>query len=148
MTERITIKGNKLKLLTKSWENDEFVLIVILLIIHSTLDGGSTLVKLKKIAFIFDAVKKDLKISKISTALAAPWVVSTDIRKKLILAYTKDLIVMENPNAGFGVKLTDLGVKLIDEIVEKNIMPTTRLQILRLCKAVSDKQLKNQNLIW
>lgn len=148
MIEKITIKGNKLKILTKSWENDQFVLIVILLIIYSTLEGSSTLVKLKKLAFIFDAVKKDLKISKISTALASPWVVSTELRKKLILAYQKGFIVMESPASGFGIKLTSLGETVVKEIMDNDIIPTTSMQISRMCKAVSDKQLKNQDLIW
>jgi len=148
MNKGLTIQGNRIKVLAQSWEDDKFVLIVILLIVNSTLQGNSTLVKLKKIAFIFDAVKKDIKISKISTALASPWVISTELRKKLILAYQKNMIVMENPKTGFGVKLTELGEKVVKEIEDNNILPTIRLQILRMCKAVSDKELKNQDLIW
>jgi len=148
MNEKLTIQGNKVKVLTNSWENDQFVLVVILLIIKYTLDGRSKLVKLKKMAFIFDAVKKELQISKISTALSSPWVVSAELRKKLILAYEKRLIVMENPSSDFGLKLTVLGEELVTEVETLNIIPSTRAHIIKLCRVISDKELKNQDLIW
>lgn len=145
MDNKIKIQGNKIKVLQTYWDNDQIVLLIILLIIKYSIFGNSLSVSLKKVAFILDAVKKNVLVSKLSTLLASPWEISDELRKKIILAHEKQYINIKD-NVSF--MLTTKGEALVDQIEKLNLIPETRQEIFLLCKGVKSTELKNQHLIW
>lgn len=148
MNERLKIKGNKIKVFEKYWENDEVSVIMILLVLHYSIGGKTLSVQLKKIAFILDAVKKNLNVSKLSTLLSSPWHISDGMRKMVIIAFEKGFLDIKETNSIISFSLTTEGSALIEKIEREKILPDLFSDIKIWSKAVSNNELKNQRLIW
>lgn len=148
MNERLKIKGNKIKVFEKYWENDEVSVIMILLVLHYSIGGKTLSVQLKKIAFILDAVKKNLNVSKLSTLLSSPWHISDGMRKMVIIAFEKGFLDIKETNSIISFSLTTEGSALIEKIEREKILPDLSSDIKIWSKAVSNNELKNQRLIW
>ena len=148
MNERLKIKGNKIKVFEKYWENDEVSVIMILLVLHYSIGGKTLSVQLKKIAFILDAVKKNLNVSKLSTLLSSPWHISDGMRKMVIIAFEKGFLDIKETNSIISFSLTTEGSALIEKIEREKILPDLSSDIKIWSKAVSNDELKNQRLIW
>lgn len=148
MNERLKIKGNKIKVFEKYWENDDVSVIMILLVLHYSIGGKTLSVQLKKIAFILDAVKKNLNVSKLSTLLSSPWHISDGMRKMVIIAFEKGFLDIKETNGIISFSLTTEGSALIEKIDREKILPDLSSDIKIWSKAVSNNELKNQRLIW
>lgn len=148
MDNKVKIQGNKIKILQTYGDNDKMVVLMVLLIIKHSIFGSCLSVSLKKVAFILDAVKKNVSVSKLSTLLASPWEISDELRKKIILAHEKQYISIKEVNSHISFMLTANGEALVDQIEELNLIPEIRQEIFRLCKGVKSTELKNQHLIW
>ncbi|QBO59506.1 hypothetical protein [Chryseobacterium salivictor] len=148
MNERLKIKGNKIKVFEKYWENDDVSVIMILLVLHYSIGGKTLSVQLKKIAFILDAVKKNLNVSKLSTLLSSPWHISDGMRKMVIIAFEKGFLDIKETNSIISFSLTTEGSALIEKIEREKILPDLSSDIKIWSKAVSNNELKNQRLIW
>jgi|GEM_PF-1599629 len=148
MSEKLKIKGNKIKILDAYWDNEEVAIIIILLIVNYSISGNVKLVPLKKIAFIFDALKKNVPISKLSVQLSSPWDISDGLRKKIIIAFERELLEIKNPQTGISFSLSIKGKSLVDQIESKNILPELSNEIKKWSIEVKNNELKNQYLIW
>ena len=148
MDNKVKIQGNKIKVLQAYWDNDQMVVLMILLIIKYSIFGNSLSVSLKKVAFVLDAVKKNVTVSKLSILLASPWEISDELRKKIILAHEKQYIAIKEVNSVISFQLTTKGEALVEQIEKLDLVPETRQEIVRLCKGVRSTELKNQHLIW
>lgn len=148
MNEKITIKGNKIKILEGYQDNDQINILMILLIIKYSVNGKTLSVPLKKIAFILDSVKKNVSVKKLSTLLSSPWEISGSLRKNIILSHEKKYLVIKDNNAVISFGLSVTGSSIVTEMEENNIMPEIRKEIMKWCKAVSMTELKKQQLIW
>ena len=148
MTSRVEIKGNKIKVFEDYQDNDQINILMILLIINFSTDKRTLSIPLKKIAFILDAVKKNIPVSKISTQLSIPWSISSMLRKNIILAHEKKYVILKDSNGSFGVGLDKNGENVVKEVEENDLIPEIRKEIMKMCKAVSSKELKKQILIW
>jgi hypothetical protein len=148
MNEKITIKGNKIKILEGYQDNDQINILMILLIIKYSVNGKTLSVPLKKIAFILDAVKKNVSVKKLSTLLSSPWEISGSLRKNIILSHEKKYLVIKDNNGVISFGLSVTGSSIATEMEENNIMPEIRKEIMKWCKAVSMTELKKQQLIW
>lgn len=148
MNEKLKIKGNKVKVFEGFWDNDEIAIIMILLILHYSISGNTRSVQLKKVAFILDAVKKESKISKLSTLLSSPWEISEGIRKNVVLAHEKEFLDIKSNNDIISFSLTVKGISLVQQIEDDEILPELSANIKLWAKAVSNSELKNQLLIW
>ncbi|AWK04784.1 hypothetical protein HYN56_11330 [Flavobacterium crocinum] len=148
MNEKITIKGNKIKILEGYQDNDQINILMILLIIKYSVNGKTLSVPLKKIAFILDAVKKNVSVKKLSTLLSSPWEISGSLRKNIILSHEKKYLVIKDNNGVISFGLSITGLSIVTEVEENNIMPEIRKEIMKWCKAVSMTELKKQQLIW
>ncbi|NMR35335.1 hypothetical protein HIO71_14200 [Chryseobacterium aquaticum] len=148
MNEKLKIKGNKIKVFEKYWENDDVSVIMILLVLHYSISGKTLSVQLKKIAFILDAVKKNLSVSKLSTLLSSPWQISDGMRKMVIIAFEKGFLDIKETNSVISFSLTTKGSALVEKIEKDKILPDLSSNIRVWSKAVSNNELKNQRLIW
>lgn len=148
MNEKLKIKGNKIKVFEKYWENDDVSVIMILLVLHYSIGGKTLSVQLKKIAFIMDAVKKNLNVSKLSILLSSPWHISDGMRKMVIIAFEKGFLDIKETNSIISFSLTTEGSALIEKIEREKILPDLSSDIKIWSKAVSNNELKNQRLIW
>ncbi|MGE8536942.1 MAG: hypothetical protein ACN6OJ_20370 [Chryseobacterium sp.] len=148
MNEKLKIKGNKIKVFERYWENDDMSVIMILLVLHHSIGGKTLSVQLKKIAFILDAVKKNLNVSKLSTLLASPWQISDGMRKMIIIAFEKGFLDIKDANSIVSFSLTTKGSALVEKIEKEKILPDLSSDIKTWSKAVSNNELKNQRLIW
>ncbi|MDR2271250.1 MAG: hypothetical protein LBF27_10130 [Sphingobacterium sp.] len=148
MEKKVRLKGNKLKVLDGFWENDEIMVIMILLILFYSISGKTKSVELNKIAFVIDAVKKSVEMSKFSIALAEPWEISDSLRKRLILAFKKGLLTIQDKNGKVSFALTAAGNELVSTVEKDKILPHLTESIKLWSNAVSISQLKNQQLTW
>jgi predicted transcriptional regulator len=148
MDNKVKIQGNKIKVLQAYWDNDQMVVLMILLIIKYSIFGNSLSVSLKKVAFVLDAVKKNVTVYKLSILLASPWEISDELRKKIILAHEKQFISIKEVNSKVSFQLTTKGEAIVEQIEKLDLLPETRQEIVRLCKRVKSTELKNQHLIW
>ncbi|MDV3616314.1 hypothetical protein CMU80_02485 [Elizabethkingia anophelis] len=148
MNEKLKIKGNKIKVFEKYWENDDVSVIMILLVLHYSISGKTLTVQLKKIAFILDAVKKNLSVSKLSTLLSSPWQISDGIRKMVIIAFEKGFLDIKETNSVISFSLTTKSSALVEKIEKEKILPDLSSNIKVWSKVVSNNELKNQRLIW
>ncbi|MFD2938493.1 hypothetical protein [Flavobacterium sp.] len=148
MNEKITIKGNKIKILEGYQENDQINILMILLIIKYSINGKTLSIPLKKIAFILDAVKKNVSVKKLSTLLSSPWEISSSLRKNIILSHEKKYLVIKESNGIISFGMSATGLSIVTEMEDNNIMPEIREEIMQWCKAVSMSELKKQQLIW
>jgi predicted transcriptional regulator len=148
MDNKVKIQGNKIKVLQAYWDNDQMVVLMILLIIKYSIFGNSLSVSLKKVAFVLDAVKKNVTVYKLSILLASPWEISDELRKKIILAHEKQFISIKEVNSKVSFQLTTKGEAIVEQIEKLDLVPETRQEIVRLCKRVKSTELKNQHLIW
>lgn len=148
MNEKLKIKGNKIKVFEKYWENDDVNVIMILLVLYYSISGKTLSVQLKKIAFILDAVKKNLSVSKLSTLLSSPWQISDGMRKMVIIAFEKGFLDIKENNSVISFSLTTKGSALVEKIEKEKILPDLSSNIKVWSKAVSNNELKNQRLIW
>lgn len=145
---KVKIQGNKIRVLESYWESDQIAVLLILLIIRYSIVGNSLSVPLKKLAFIMDAAKKNVTVSKLSTLLSSPWEISDNLRKRLILAHEKQYIEIKETSAVVSFSLTEKGKTVIQQIEAQNLFPETRQQLLQLCRGVKQSELKNQHLMW
>lgn len=148
MNEKLKIKGNKVKVFDGFWENDKIAVVMILLILYYSIGGNTRSVELRKIAFILDAIKKEAKISKLSTLLSSPWEISEGLRKRVILAHETGLLYIQDNKGNISFTLTSDGINFVQQIENDKILPDLAVSIKLWAKAVSVKQLKNQQLIW
>lgn len=148
MNDKITIKGNKIKILEGYQDNDQINILMILLIIKYSVNGKTLSIPLKKIAFILDAVKKNVSVKKLSTLLSSPWEISGSLRKNIILSHEKKYLIIKDSNGVISFGLSNTGLSIVTEMEENNIMPEIRKEIMKWCKAVSMNELKKQQLIW
>jgi midasin (ATPase involved in ribosome maturation) len=148
MNEKVFIKGNRVKVLEDYYDNDQVAILVILFIIKYSLSGNTKSIPLKKIAFILDCIKKQVPESKKSSLLSVPWSISDSLRKNVILALKKDLIVICESNSKITLKLSNKGVEFIDKIESLDVMPDLRKLINIWSKIVSSNELNKQLLIW
>lgn len=148
MNEKITIKGNKIKILEGYQDNDQINVLMILLIIKYSINGNTLSITLKKIAFILDAVKKNVSVKKLSTLLSSPWEISSSLRKNIILSHEKKYLVIKESNGIISFGMSATGLSIVTEMEDNNIMPEIREEIVQWCKAVSMSELKKQQLIW
>ncbi|PZX59360.1 hypothetical protein LV84_01391 [Algoriphagus ratkowskyi] len=148
MDNKVKIQGNKIKVLQAYRDNDQMAVLMILLIIKQSIYGNSLSVNLKKVAFILDAVKKNVSVSKLSILLASPWEISDELRKKIILAHEKQYISIKEVNSVISFMLTDKGAELVEKVEKLDLLQETRKEIFHLCKGVKATELKNQQLIW
>lgn len=145
---KVKIQGNKIKVLDSYWESDQIAMVLILLIIKYSISGNALSVPLKKLAFILDAAKKSISVSKLSTLLSAPWEISDELRKRLILAHKKEYIEIRESNTIVSFLLTEKGKAIIQQVEIQNLFPETRQQLFQLCRSVKQNELKNQHLMW
>ena len=148
MNNKITIKGNKIKILEGYQDNDQINILMILLIIKYTIDGRSLSIPLKKIAFILDAIKKNVSVNKLSTLLSSPWEISGSLRKNIILSHEKKYLFIKESNGIISFGISSTGLLIVKEMEDNDIMPEIRKEIMQWCKAVSISELKKQQLIW
>jgi len=148
MDNKVKIQGNKIKVLQAYWDSDQMVVLMILLIIKYSISGNSLSVSLKKVAFVLDAVKKNVTVHKLSILLASPWEISDELRKKIILAHEKQFISIKDVNSKVSFQLTTKGEAIVEQIEKLDLLPETRQEIVRLCKKVKSTELKYQHLIW
>jgi len=148
MSNKVEIKGNKIKVFEDFQSNDKINILMILLIINFSTDKRTLSIPLKKIAFILDAVKKNIPLSKISTQLSIPWSISSRLRKNIILAHEKKYVILKDSSGSFGVGLDKDGESVVKEVEQNNLIPEIRNEIMKMCKAVNSKELKKQILIW
>lgn len=148
MSEKVQLKGNKVKVLDGFWENDEIGVIMILMILYYSISGKTKSIELNKIAFIIDAVKKSFEISKLTILLSAPWEIPDALRKRIILAHGRELLAIQDKNGKVGFALTPAGHDLVRVIERDKILPDLTENIKSWSKSVSTNQLKNQQLIW
>lgn len=148
MSEKVQLKGNKLKVLDRFWENDKIGIIMILFILHYSITGKTKSLELNKIAFIIDAIRKSLELSKLSTLLSSPWEISAGLRKRIILAHKKGLLTIHDKNGKVSFELTAVGSELVVSIENQKILSELTDNLKLWSKAVSVSQLKNQQLVW
>lgn len=148
MSEKIHISGNKIKVLDGYQENDQVAVVMILFIIKNSLNGNTKSVQLKKIAFILDAVKKQIPLANLSTLLSSPWDISDSLRKNIILAFEKRLLEIQESQSIISFSLSDQGRHLIEQVESMNLIPDLRKELEKWSKAVSANELKKQHLIW
>jgi hypothetical protein len=148
MSEKIKIKGNKIKVFETYHESDQIAILMTLFIIKYSLSGNTKSVQLKKIAFILDAVKKQVSFFNLGTLLSSPWEISDSLRKNIILAFEKGYILIKESQSVVSFSLSEQGAKLVDEIENLDIIPDIRDKLKKWCKAVSMNELKKQHLIW
>lgn len=148
MSDKVTIKGNKIKILEGYRDNDQINILMILLIIKYSVNGKTLSIPLKKIAFILDAVKKNISINKLSTLLSSPWEISGALRKNIILSHEKKYLTIKESNGIISFSLSSEGLLIVKDMEDNDIMPDLRNEIIQWCKAVSLSELKKQQLIW
>lgn len=148
MNNKVEIKGNKIKVFEDYQDNDHLNILMILLIINYSTNKTTLSVPLKKIAFILNAVKKNIPISRISTQLSSPWSINGMLRKNIILSHEKKYVVLKDNNSSFGIGLDFQGKSIINEVEKHNLIPEIRNEIMEICKAVKTTELKKQILIW
>jgi hypothetical protein len=148
MNNKVTIQGNKIKVLEGYQDNDQMSVLMVLLIIKYSVTGNTLSVPLKKVAFIFDAVKKQVALAKLATLLSSPWEISGAMRKKIILAHEKNYLIIKDSQSVISFSLSDKGIALIEQVETLDIVPQTRKEIKQWCKDVKISELKNQHLIW
>ena len=129
MTNRVEIKGNKIKVFENYQDNDQINILMILLIINFSTDKRTLSIPLKKIAFILDAVKKNIPVSKISTQLSIPWSISSMLRKNIILAHEKKYVILKDGSGSFGVGLDKNGENVVKEVEENDLIPEIRKEL-------------------
>lgn len=148
MKSKVEIKGNKIKIFEDYQDNDQINILMILLIINYSTSKSTLSVPLKKIAFILDAVKKNVPINRISTQLSSPWSITGRLRKNIILSHEKKYVILKDSSGSFGIALDSKGASVVKEVEEHNLIPEIRNEIMEMCKAVKATELKKQILIW
>lgn len=148
MNNKVKIQGNKIKVLEGYQDNDQLGVLMIIFIIKYSIIGNTLSLPLNKLAFILDAVKKQLPITDLGTLLSSPWEISAALRKKIILAHEKKYVVIKESKSVVSFSLSDQGIALVDQIEKLDLVPGIRQEIKQWCKSVKTGELKNQNLIW
>lgn len=144
----IKIIFNKSKILDSIWENDKIILLIILLIIRHLIKGNTKFVSFQLFSYVFDSVEKNRNMTKENVLLSFPWNVSSQIRRKLILAHENDLILFHNKNGKIAFSLSDKGKKVIVKLEQDNLFQDLSLQIQKVTKVVSNSNLLEQKLMW
>lgn len=148
MSDKVIIKGNKIKILDGYQDNDQINILMILLIIKHSINGKTLSIPLKKIAFILDALKKNVSVNKLSTLLSSPWEISGALRKNIILSHEKKYLTIKESSGTISFSLSSEGLLVVKDMEDNDIMPDIRNEIIQWCKAVSLSELKKQQLIW
>ncbi len=148
MNEKVKIQGNKIKVLEGYQHNDQMGILMLLIVIKYSVTGKSLSVSLKKVAFILDAVKKQLPVARLATLLSSPWEISGALRRKIILAHEKKYVVIKEAKKMVSFSLSDQGLAVVEQIEKLNLIPELRKEIKQWCKDVKNNELKNQHLNW